>query len=162
MSRYPFWKTQKNFETDDIHFVFDNCHGKWYYTEKPQGIRTIWTGEKFIDQNGKEITLPEKFISTFPKETSFDGHLHDNIFYVHDVPERDISFEERHRRMCFIAKKNKNKSIVFCEYTLTNNIKKEIPTIYNLNKNLILNEASSLYLGKRVKHTIFFKKNISH
>ena len=163
MSKYPFWKTQKNLVVDDIHYVYNNCEGKWYYTKKPKGVRAIWTGEKFIYENGDEIVLPEEFVNNFPKETAFDGYLDGEMYYVYDVPQRDVNFEERLKRMNFIKSKNKSPFIIFSEYHTAHNIKKYVPKIFieNNSFDIILTHSLSLYLGTRVKHTIILKKNIS-
>ena len=104
------------------------------------------------------MNMSKDFIEKFPKETALDGYLYNEVFHVHDVPQKNVNFKERLRRMEFMKRKNKVSCITYAQYNNANNIKKQVPEIYNFIKNnnvdIILNDALSLYLGTRVKHTI--------
>jgi DNA ligase-1 len=91
----------------------------WWSSEKYDGIRAIWTGEKLMSRTGKIITAPESFLSLLPSDTSFDGELFtergsfsktssivskkiplqhewDNIiFHIFDIPHLRDTFENR-------------------------------------------------------------------
>jgi DNA ligase-1 len=91
----------------------------WWSSEKYDGIRAIWTGQKLMSRTGNEINAPETFLSLLPSDTSFDGELFtkrgafsktlsivskkiplqhewDNIlFYIFDIPHLRDTFENR-------------------------------------------------------------------
>ncbi len=54
--------------SDDINVT------KWYMSEKLDGIRAFWDGEKFISRSGNIINHPKFFIKDFPKH-KLDGEL---------------------------------------------------------------------------------------
>lgn len=48
----------------------------WYCSEKFDGIRAIWDGEKFISRSGKVYTyVPKFFIELMPKNICLDGEI---------------------------------------------------------------------------------------
>lgn len=46
----------------------------WWMSEKFDGIRALWTGEKMYSRNGKEIKLPQSLLSELPS-FPLDGEL---------------------------------------------------------------------------------------
>ena len=46
----------------------------WYMSEKLDGVRAYWNGDKLISRNGKVFSAPEFFTKDFPK-TKLDGEL---------------------------------------------------------------------------------------
>ncbi|WP_324172628.1 DNA ligase [Sulfurimonas sp.] len=46
----------------------------WYMSEKLDGVRAYWDGEKLISRNGKVFSAPAFFIKDFPKN-KLDGEL---------------------------------------------------------------------------------------
>ena len=54
--------------TDDINIT------SWYMSEKLDGVRAYWDGEKLISRNGKIFKAPKFFTKDFPK-TKLDGEL---------------------------------------------------------------------------------------
>jgi len=46
----------------------------WYMSEKLDGVRAFWDGEKLISRSGKVFTTPKFFIKDFPKY-KLDGEL---------------------------------------------------------------------------------------
>ena len=51
--------------------------GKWYMSEKLDGIRAIWTGSLLLTKSMRPFTyVPDWFIKRLPKGTSFDGELY--------------------------------------------------------------------------------------
>ena len=46
----------------------------WYMSEKLDGVRAYWDGEKLISRNGKVFAVPNFFIKDFPK-FKLDGEL---------------------------------------------------------------------------------------
>lgn len=86
----------------------------WMISEKLDGIRALWDGEKFISRNGIEIPAPEWFTADLPT-ASLDGELwigrgcfqrtvsevtsgrFDGVkFMVFDAPEISGGFRDRH------------------------------------------------------------------
>jgi len=54
--------------SDDINVT------SWYMSEKLDGVRAYWDGEKLISRNGKVFPAPAFFTKAFPK-TELDGEL---------------------------------------------------------------------------------------
>ncbi len=54
--------------TDDVNVT------SWYMSEKLDGVRAYWDGEKLISRSGKVFSTPKFFIEDFPK-TELDGEL---------------------------------------------------------------------------------------
>ena len=49
---------------------------EYYASEKFDGYRAIWNGEKFLSRNGKEYTaVPEWFLKSMPSGIVLDGEL---------------------------------------------------------------------------------------
>lgn len=46
----------------------------WYMSEKLDGVRAYWDGEKLISRNGKVFSVPKFFIKKFP-QMKLDGEL---------------------------------------------------------------------------------------
>lgn len=90
----------------------------WWMSEKLDGVRAIWTGEKFVSRTGKPFFAPAWFYRDFPK-VSLDGEFFigrgrfqdtvsvvrkkipvkkewiDVWYWVFDAPDRIGPFEER-------------------------------------------------------------------
>jgi len=47
----------------------------WFASEKWDGFRAIWDGEKLISRNGKEYHLPDWYREILPKGVKIDGEL---------------------------------------------------------------------------------------
>ena len=47
----------------------------WFMSEKIDGIRAYWDGNKLWSRTGKEINASQSFLENFPKETTLDGEL---------------------------------------------------------------------------------------
>ena len=47
----------------------------WWMTEKFDGVRAYWDGEKLCSKQGRQIACPSWFIEDLPKETTLDGEL---------------------------------------------------------------------------------------
>jgi len=89
----------------------------WWWSEKLDGVRAYWDGEKFITRQGNVYHAPDWFIAMFPKHPldgelwigrgkfqqtisvvkRLDGGLQwENVRYmVYDAPHLDLPFEER-------------------------------------------------------------------
>lgn len=48
----------------------------WWMSEKLDGIRAIWDGDKLYYKSGKLINAPEFFLSKLPKNIALDGELY--------------------------------------------------------------------------------------
>jgi len=44
-------------------------------SEKLDGVRAVWDGEKFISKNGKTFNAPQSWIDSMPKGITLDGEL---------------------------------------------------------------------------------------
>jgi DNA ligase-1 len=91
----------------------------WWFSEKFDGIRAIWTGKHLISRTGKIITAPLSFLSLLPSDVSLDGELFTSrgdfsltssivskkiplehewkniIFHIFDIPHLRSPFEHR-------------------------------------------------------------------
>lgn len=47
----------------------------WWVSEKYDGVRAIWNGEKLLSRNGKDLKAPVSFTSGLPKDVRLDGEL---------------------------------------------------------------------------------------
>jgi len=47
----------------------------WHMSEKLDGIRAFWNGQKFFSRTGKEIYAPKQFLENMPKDIQLDGEL---------------------------------------------------------------------------------------
>jgi DNA ligase-1 len=47
----------------------------WWVSEKYDGIRAIWTGERLLTRHGKELKAPAWFTEGLPKNLRLDGEL---------------------------------------------------------------------------------------
>lgn len=47
----------------------------YFISEKLDGVRCIWNGEKMISRNGKGFNPPDYFLEKFPKGCVLDGEL---------------------------------------------------------------------------------------
>lgn len=47
----------------------------WLMSEKLDGIRAIWTGQKLISRDGNEFSTPAWFLAQLPSDTALDGEL---------------------------------------------------------------------------------------
>ena len=47
----------------------------WLLSEKLDGVRAIWDGEKLLTKTGKKIHVPDWFIKGFPQGVILDGEL---------------------------------------------------------------------------------------
>jgi len=122
----------------------------WHMSEKLDGIRAYWDGERFYSRTGKNITAPKAFLDRMPRDITLDGELYagrgnfnitssivrktkniekytddwlDNITYcVFDTPEKsEWPFE---RRLAYMYEKvgTKYKNVEIVRHTI---VKKE-------------------------------------
>jgi DNA ligase-1 len=63
-----------------VRILFHRCSGfnnksfRWI-TEKLDGVRAFWNGNKLLSKHGKEIVCPSWYISKLPQDISLDGEL---------------------------------------------------------------------------------------
>lgn len=91
----------------------------YWMSEKLDGIRALWNGSVFTSRLGNSFSAPDWFKEALPKHISLDGELwvgrdkfqktvsivktfdnqnknwKDLIYYIFDVPEMTVTFEER-------------------------------------------------------------------
>jgi DNA ligase-1 len=114
----------------------------WNMSEKLDGLRSIWTGEKCFSRNKNELAIPIEFLADFPKDMALDGEmfcgagnfntasslvkrktaptyqefLDGNVMYnVFDAPLLGGTFEERMAILRPLLKDKKH--IVLCDQT---------------------------------------------
>lgn len=159
----------------------------WWMSEKLDGIRAYWTGEKFLTRTGKEITPPQAFVKEMPKGIILDGELCagrnkfnltssivrktknvedyvndwvDNIIYNVFDTVCDHPFE---RRMGILYDKIMNyKFVKIVEQTKVkdiNHLNMELQRVLEINgEGLMLRKPESLYERKRSKNLLKVKK----
>ena len=47
----------------------------WLMSEKLDGVRALWDGQKLVTRSGNEIHAPEWFLADLPKDFALDGEL---------------------------------------------------------------------------------------
>src|SRR6185437_15102701 len=47
----------------------------WWISEKYDGVRAYWNGNKLSSRHGKELKCPHWFIEELPTDVSLDGEL---------------------------------------------------------------------------------------
>jgi ATP-dependent DNA ligase len=91
----------------------------WWFSEKYDGVRAVWTSKQLLTRNGKVINAPEPFLSKLPKDMALDGELYmgrqkfnqvqsiasklqpdlevwGKIKYlIYDLPDTNLLFEDR-------------------------------------------------------------------
>ncbi len=90
----------------------------WWMSEKLDGVRAYWNGERFFSRQGNEFMAPDWFVEDLPRDLHLDGELwldrkafqravsivrrqdrsdswKEMTFMVFDVPQAEVPFEER-------------------------------------------------------------------
>lgn len=55
-------------------YQFQNPRGYWL-SEKLDGVRAVWTGERFLSRNGNEFPAPREIVEAMPAGVVLDGEL---------------------------------------------------------------------------------------
>ena len=98
-----------------------SIHSHRWMSEKMDGVRAYWNGEKLLSRSSKDIVCPEWFTAALPSDIALDGELwsgqgttHENIlqvmnskdgdwsqigYYVFDIPSSSGTYEERMQEM---------------------------------------------------------------
>lgn len=189
---------QKNYIHDYTNTI--GITGKWYMSEKLDGIRAIWDGKFLRTRSMRKFTyVPEWFLKELPVGTALDGEIYiqnkpfqyfsslsvtkqspvvddkwEEVTYcIFDLPNKIGTFEERMYRLkrlkIFNNPKLKNQFLKMVHFTEYNDIRKDF---YKVNENfkqitssggegLMLIKADSYYEGRRVKHSLKYKKEYS-
>lgn len=159
----------------------------WHMSEKLDGIRAYWDGNKFYSRTGKEIKAPQAFLDKIPKNILLDGELsagrsnfnktssivrktkdvekysedwiNNIVYYVFDTPSA-FPFERRMDILYTTLKTTNNLQIV--KQTIIkhkNEIDLELDRIIDLGgEGLMLRKNNSVYEGKRSKSLLKVKK----
>lgn len=108
----------------------DEDLSSWYISEKLDGVRGVWDGKDLKSRSGYKFNYPDEFIKCFPN-FALDGELYtkrgefDKIssitsnmsehkgwseikFHIFDIPEANISFDEKYTKMQELEKNCKN------------------------------------------------------
>ena len=94
-------------------------------SEKMDGVRAYWNGERLLSRYGKDLSCPKWFVENLPTNVGLDGELwmgqattHDNLmkvlnsktgdwsrigYYVFDIPSTPGTYEERMEGMAALA-----------------------------------------------------------
>lgn len=103
----------------------------WWFSEKYDGVRAVWTGKELLTRNGKHINAPNWFLALLPKDMALDGELYlgrktfnqvqgvatskipdENVwkkltFLIYDIPDSKDTFENRMRLLNYKLKGSK-------------------------------------------------------
>ena len=82
-----------------------NING-WLASEKYDGVRAIWNGNKLITRSNHEINAPSSFLSWFPKGIILDGELwnsRENFNSISGIVRRKKPEENNWKDMKFMA-----------------------------------------------------------
>lgn len=135
----------QNLQKPKVYIDYKYNINSWYMSEKLDGIRAFWDGEKLLSKNGNIIHAPLWFIKDFPK-FKLDGELYtkrqnfENIqnivldktpsskwkeitYNIFEVPNAKGDFLQRLEIIKKWQKKSKNKYIKIIPQTLCKNKK---------------------------------------
>ena len=137
----------------------------YWLSEKYDGMRAIWNGDKMVTRTNNKINAPKSLLSILPQDIQLDGELFmgrqnfektgifrttklnwenvDYIYMVFDIINDDV-FENRMKLLQNIIKKINNPKIQFVPQTLVKD-KKHFEEMYN---NLIKLGAEGIMLRK--------------
>lgn len=143
----------------------------WWISEKLDGVRAYWDGNRFLSRLGNEYHAPDWFVDGLPSE-SLDGelwidrgafqrtvsvvrrqdksdHWKEVKYVVFDAPNHDGVFEKRIKHLNKLIKASKLKHLVALEQEPcknTTHLKKELARVEKLGgEGLMLREAGSRY-----------------
>jgi len=138
----------------------------WWMTEKMDGVRGYWTGQKFYSRQGKEIVTPDWYTKDFPK-AQLDGELwhpggfipltstirskdlsswKDIIYWVFDVPSHTGAFEERLKFLQDLTKPDCLKVIPVTQCTGKEHLKEFFDSVTGRDgEGIMLRKPTSLY-----------------
>ena len=96
----------------------------WFMSEKIDGIRAYWDGDRLWSRTGKEINVPESFIINFPKKVTLDGELflrpeiklksNTSLFSeVCSITRKKIPIEDEWLKICFYVFDTVDKKLNF-------------------------------------------------
>jgi DNA ligase-1 len=76
----------------------------WWISEKYDGVRAMWNGEKLLSRSGHVIHAPQWWLDELPKSTGLDGELYGGpgtFQHVNGVARRKVPNDEdwRHIRL---------------------------------------------------------------
>lgn len=162
--------------------------GTWYMSEKFDGIRAIWTGEKIITRSNREFNyIPQKFMDKLPKGLPLDGEFfvpgkpfsyfsamsvkkeydpkwNEVVYMVFDIPTNGMLFKDRLNLL------NKldiyNNVVKKVEFIKVDDIDKSLNIVdeyFNIltengGEGIMLINEENLYEQKRTKDLLKYKK----
>lgn len=111
----------------------ENLSG-WYISEKLDGVRGVWDGKELKSRGGYKFNYPSNFTACFPSN-ALDGELYtkkgdfENItsitskmsendawskikFYIFDIPDINVSFDKKYKKMKEFAKNCENIKVI--------------------------------------------------
>ncbi|GIU53087.1 DNA ligase [Shewanella sp. KT0246] len=154
----------------------------YYVSEKLDGVRGYWNGEKMLSRSGRVIVIPEWFTADFPKE-KIDGELwikrndfevvsalsrshkaesplwQQVTFMIFDLPEHGGAFSERVAKMKHIAVNSRYiQQIPQQEFTTQVQLYNELDrVIENQGEGLMLHKKTALYTIGRSPNIVKLK-----
>ena len=154
----------------------------WWMSEKYDGIRGYWNGNKLLSRQGKEINYPEWFTKDLPSDISLDGELwmgrntieklttlinstkinEDNWklvkFMIFDLPKSKEPFESRIEQLAMITLPSHAIIVNHEKCKGNDHIFDRMKSITNENgEGLILNEPNSFYTNERTNSLLKIK-----
>lgn len=150
-------------------------YGKWYSSEKIDGVRAIWDGKKLLTRSMREFTyVPSWFIQLLPKFCPLDGEIvvegkpfnyissisitkkseevdkkwKEITYYVFDTPNDKITFENRLLRLKKYIQQINSSNVKIVDFEMHINIKKDFHLINNKFNKIIKKGGEGLMLIK--------------
>lgn len=158
---------------------------QYYVSEKLDGIRAYWNGNKLISKQGNTFTAPAWFTQSFPP-IALDGELwikrnsfekvsgivrtqdknneqwHQVTFMIFDMPQSKAPFKQRVKLMKNIVKSTSSDYLKMIAQFKINTNKKLFSLLDNVVSNkgegLMLHHQDALYQVKRSKDLMKLKK----
>lgn len=165
---WDWFQDLKGFSNKSI----NNLYILRWMSEKFDGVRAYWSGQRFISRYGKEIWCPSWFIEKLPKNISLDGELWinpgilelligilkskdefswKNISYmVFDSPSSKESYEIRIRNMANLILPNRVHIVNVERCRGSDHIQKSLVKILEVGgEGLMVNKPNSIYDSSR-------------
>ena len=157
----------------------------WLMSEKLDGVRAYWDGERLLSRNGKIFATPNWFIKNFPP-FPIDGELwtkrgdFENIisivnrdkphkkwkqisYQIFEIPHQKGGLKQRLEVLKLWLDKNPNPYIKIIPQVIcrgTNHLKSQLKLIEEKKgEGLVVRNPNALYIAKRSKHNLKVKSS---
>jgi DNA ligase 1 len=153
----------------------------WWMSEKYDGIRGYWNGNKLISRQGKEINCPDWFIKDLPSNIELDGELwmgrntFEKLNTLLKSPNTDhnwklvkfMIFDQPKSKESFELRMEELKKITLPSHTIiidhekckgNDHMLERMKSITNEEgEGLMMNEPNSLYINERTNSLLKIK-----